>query len=67
MNKTFYDYITRQIAAIRDMLFSLREATIRYDNAAELESVLFDAINALTEFEIILERINENKENEKWK
>lgn len=61
MNKTFKDYITRQVAAIRSMLSSLREATINtlgYGNAAELGSVLFDAINALIDFEIILEKIN---------
>lgn len=59
MNKTFYDYITRQVYAIKFMLTTLREAT--YDNAEELERVLFEALNALIEFELIFEKINESK------
>lgn len=64
MNKTFYDFIREQVAAIRVMLFSLRESTINtlgYDNAAELERLLSDAIDALIDFEIMLEKNNENK------
>lgn len=64
MNKTFYDFIREQVSAIRVMLFSLRDSiinTLGYDNAAELERLLFEAINALVDFGIILEKIMKNK------
>ncbi len=61
MNKTFYDYITRQIAVIRYMLFSLREVTgntVGYQS----EKVLFEAINALVDFQIIIDNIYKKEE-----
>ena len=70
MNKTFYDFIREQVAAIRFMLSSLRESTINtlgHNNAYELERLLFDAINALIDFEIMLEKIMKIKEKENEK